>query len=176
MYMSETGKNIRYNDPAMPGYDPSWPVTEWMGALNNYNTLGQLRLCPATHEQSPLQSQDLPGNANTEWDFGSVVTPPMSGSYGFNGWLYSYAPAPDFNSALTFPAFLFHNPESIQKPSQTPVFFDADYIEAEPIESDPPATDLYTGKAVNTPGMQRCTIWRHGGKTVSVSYRFSGPK
>jgi prepilin-type processing-associated H-X9-DG protein len=35
------------------------------------------------------------------------------------------------------------------------------------LDSNPPALDLSQGQSVDIPGMQRCTIWRHGGKTAT---------
>jgi hypothetical protein len=171
MYMNETGHNIRYNDPQMPDYDPTYQVALWMGSLSNYGVSDQLRLCPSTRDQSPIQTQNVPGNANIAWDFGLWVSPPLSGSYGFTCWLYSFAPAAYYDRAATFPAYVFPNPASIQRTAQTPVFFDSIWVMAWPMESDRPASDLYSGSAINTT-MQCCTILRHGGKTATSSYPF----
>jgi prepilin-type processing-associated H-X9-DG protein len=51
---------------------------------------------------------------------------------------------------------------AIQKPSQTPVFLDAMWVDAWPLETDPPCSDLYHGNR-GYDGMQRLTIARHGG-------------
>src|SRR5271166_351412 len=67
MYVTETGLNVRYNDPQLPGYDSSWPITDWMGALSNYGEIDQTRICPATHLPSQTPNQYAPGNADTEW-------------------------------------------------------------------------------------------------------------
>jgi prepilin-type processing-associated H-X9-DG protein len=175
MYMHDTGQNIRFNDPQMPGYDPSWPITLWMGSLSNYNVTAQLRLCPVTHEQSPLQANNLPGAADTAWDCGDFYVPPISGSYGFNYWLFSFAPAPNLGRALTFPTYLFGTPSSIQRSSQTPMFFDSIWDLMAPLESDPAANDLYTGFWINAT-MGDCTILRHGGRTAAGAYTFAGQK
>jgi prepilin-type processing-associated H-X9-DG protein len=97
--------------------------------------------------------------------------PPLTGSYGFNYWLFSFPPSNNDGRAATFPAYVFLKPTSIQRVSQTPVFFDSIWILAEPLESDQPANNLYTGTWLNTT-MQCCTIWHHGGRTVSSSYLF----
>ncbi len=177
MYMNETGQNIRYNDPTMPGSDPSWPITRWMGSLSNYGVTDQLRLCPSTREPQPIPNQEIWGTADTAWYFGFDVNPGLMGSYGFNGWLYSYAPAPDAVRALTFPGYVFSTPSSIQRSAQTPMFADEVWADTWPIENDTPATDLYTGAPIlNTLGMQRCNILRHGGKIATSSYPFNGQR
>jgi prepilin-type processing-associated H-X9-DG protein len=173
MYMHDTGQNIRYNDPQIPGYDPSWPITLWMGALSNYIATAQLQMCPVTHRQSPLQANNLPGTADIAWDFGYWCVPPITGSYGFNLWLFSYTPAPTVGRAGTFPSYLFGTPNSIQRPSLTPMFFDSIWDIMQPLESDLPANNLYSGYSLNS-GMGVCTIMRHGGRTAGGSYPFSG--
>ena len=174
MYMNETGKNIRYNDPQMPGYDPSWPITIWMGSLSNYGVTDQLRLCPSTHAQTKLfTNQEIEGTADTAWNFGAYLPLPLTGSYGFNGWLYSFDPAAYYDRAANFPAYVFSKPASIQRTAQTPLFFDSIWVMAWPIESDKPANNLYTGAPlVNSEGFTRCTILRHGGKIATASYPF----
>jgi prepilin-type N-terminal cleavage/methylation domain-containing protein/prepilin-type processing-associated H-X9-DG protein len=175
MYMNETGQNIRYNDPAMPGYDPSWPITRWMGSLSNYGVSDSLRLCPSTQKPQPIPNDEIWGTANTAWYMGYAVNPGLYGCYGFNGWLYSYAPAPYAIRASSFPSSVFTSLSAIQRAAQTPMFTEEVWADTWPIETDPPASDLYTGyPIISTYGMQRCTILRHGGKTASKSYPFSG--
>jgi len=62
---------------------------------------------------------------------------------------------------------VFQKPTSVQKPAQTPFFNDAVVWDEWPLESDAPASDLSTGAYNTIWGMQRCTIWRHGGKTAT---------
>jgi len=91
-----------------------------------------------------------------------------------NGWLFSY----DFSDSSTGwlgpppitvsnnPQFIFATPASIRKSSQTPFFTDAVWWDEWPLESNGPAPDLSLGQSYNIVGMQRCTIWRHGGGTA----------
>ena len=72
---------------------------------------------------------------------------------------------------LHYTSNLFSNPNSIQRVSQTPIFFDSIWILAEPLESDSPPRDLYTGAYLGTT-IQCCTILRHGGRTATSSYPF----
>ena len=39
------------------------------------------------------------------------------------------------------------------------------------MENNPPAPDLSQGQSVDIGGMQRCTIWRHGGRTATSPVR-----
>jgi prepilin-type processing-associated H-X9-DG protein len=43
------------------------------------------------------------------------------------------------------------------------LFFDSGWVDAWPLETDPPNTDLYDGTWGGLTGMQRVTIARHGG-------------
>jgi prepilin-type processing-associated H-X9-DG protein len=70
---------------------------------------------------------------------------------------------------LNNPQFIFGNPSSIKRASQTPFFTDSIWWNEWPLEGDPPASDLSQGQALNIPGMQRCTISRHAGKTATSS-------
>jgi len=49
----------------------------------------------------------------------------------------------------------------IQKPSQTPVFLDAMWVDLWPMETSLPSKDLYNG-VYKDDGIARCTIARHG--------------
>ena len=68
---------------------------------------------------------------------------------------------------LNNPSFVFNKPTCVQRPAQTPFFNDAVVWNEWPGESDASAPDLSIGEAYNISGMQRCTIWRHGGKTAT---------
>jgi prepilin-type processing-associated H-X9-DG protein len=102
----------------------------------------------------------------------------MFGSYGENGWLTDFITVQptgmDGNGAggSAHPHFMFPKLASVQKPSQTPLFFDQNYDLTIPLESDPPAGDLYTGQpayGIIRDGMGCCTILRHGGRTAGSS-------
>jgi hypothetical protein len=56
--------------------------------------------------------------------------------------------------------------------AQTPLFFDQNYVECVPLETDTAASDLYFGQPPITSqliGMGCCTIQRHGGRTATSS-------
>jgi prepilin-type N-terminal cleavage/methylation domain-containing protein len=174
MYMSDTGQGLPENNPGLLNYDPNAPVM-WSDALSNCGTAGNVRLCPSTlNPPSPPSYPGAAGTANLPWfDWDPWANQFVSGSFGMNGYLYeiitpfTYLPP----SKLSY---MFPKPSSVQKPSQTPLFFDEIYIDTFPLETDPAATDLYFGEVPSFAlgggrGMGCCTILRHGGPTASSS-------
>jgi prepilin-type N-terminal cleavage/methylation domain-containing protein/prepilin-type processing-associated H-X9-DG protein len=149
MYATDSGSQAAYNNPNNPD-------ALWMGS-DYYGNQMKLLICPSTHVPSPVPTGDTSGAADLTW-FWSHSSPGFSGSYALNGWLY------DTNAygASSYPQYLMSKQSAIQKPSQTPVFLDAMWVDAWPLETDPPDSDLYDGTRF-TEGMQRLTIARHGG-------------
>jgi prepilin-type processing-associated H-X9-DG protein len=93
-----------------------------------------------------------------------------------NGYLYELITPYGALSALKL-SFMFPNPSSVQKPSQTPFFFDEICIDTFPLETDAAATNIYTGETLafqagGGRGMACCTILRHGGRTASSSVAY----
>jgi len=148
-YATDTGSHATYNNPNNPD-------TLWMGS-EYYGSQMKIMICPSTHEPSPDPTGDASGAADLTW-FWSHASPGYSGSYALNGWLY------DTNAygAASYPQYMMSRQSAIQKPSQTPVFLDAMWVDAWPLETDPPCSDLYHGNR-GYDGMQRLTIARHGG-------------
>jgi prepilin-type N-terminal cleavage/methylation domain-containing protein len=171
MYMDDTGQTIVAGDTNDLG--------SWVQSLSPYGATSNLLLCPATHtiaQEYPADS--MGGSASMTWYIWPPGAPsPVNGSYSVNGWLFSYDPnvttstSPWVPSPPTFvtsnPQFVFAKPTSVQHPAQTPFFNDAVWWNEWPRESDSPAPDLSQGESFGIPGMQRCTIWRHGGKTAT---------
>jgi prepilin-type N-terminal cleavage/methylation domain-containing protein len=179
MYMTETGQTIL-------AADTNSDTGGWMELLNPYGSVSNLILCPSTGIV-PNQPQGIGaggGTACLAWYFwGLNFSAPINGSYSINGWLLSYdetnystysGAAPSL--VTNYPQFVFNKPASVQRPSQTPFFADSDWWNEWPLEFDMPAPDLSKGECDNIIGMQRSTIWRHGGKTatspVMVVYSF----
>ncbi len=172
MYMNDTGQLIvhaKTND-----------LRYWVGSLEPFGVTGQtLLVCPATQRQSGQSPTGAaPGTASLAWYYWPPGTPLMNGSYGINSWLSSYDPnitsatawwgtAP--SEVLNNPQFVFTKPASIQKPAQTPFFNDSIAWVEWPRETDQPAPDLSQGAALNIDGMERCTIWRHGGGKTATA-------
>jgi len=171
MYMDDTGQTIL-------DIDTNSSLLGWMGGVGSYGAQNIL-LCPSTH---PVAAENpdsgIAGSASMAWCFWPPSTAgPINGSYSMNGWLFSYDPnitsiistwvAPPPTVVVKNPQFVFNKPTSVQRPAQTPFFNDAVWWNEWPMEGDGPAIDLSQGAALDLPGMQRCTIWRHGGKTAT---------
>lgn len=171
MYMDETGQTILSISTNN--------LDSWMGRLRPYGVTSSLLQCPAVraNAQAPAVGGVAGGTASAAWWMWPPDTALASGSYSMNGWLLSYDPAISGGSMWLAPPpppvsgnphFTFSKPSSVRHSSQTPFFNDAVYWCEWPLESDPPATDLSTGAWNTIWGMQRCTIWRHGGKTATA--------
>lgn len=147
-YAEGSGSHAAYNNTENPG-------ALWMGIGSYYGNQQKILVCPLTHEPPP-GGPLLYGAADLTWKWigGSNA---LVGSYAFNGWLYD---KPTFEGA-SHPEFMMSKQSMIEKPAQTPVFCDAAWVDMWPLETDPPADDLYDGE-MDTGGMSRCTIARHG--------------
>ncbi|HTX20463.1 MAG TPA: prepilin-type N-terminal cleavage/methylation domain-containing protein [Candidatus Aquilonibacter sp.] len=156
IYATDFGSHANYDDT-----NNSHEL--WMG-MGYYGNQRAVLICPSTRDPSPMPQVNTPGTADIEWVWnyqGSVGLPGGTnflGSYAVNGWLYNKATV----AGAEYPEFMMSKQTIIQKPSQTPVFFDSDWVDAWPLESDPPNSDLYEG-AWGLTGMGRATVARHGG-------------
>ncbi len=135
------------------------PHTLWMSP-DYYSNHRKLLICPSTHNTDSSNQQHI-GTADRTWVWAhDGPTNIFIGSYALNGWLYSMPTA----GALRHPELMMNKQSMIQRPTQTPVFFDSGWVDAWPLEADPPNTDLYDGVSrAKATGMQRVTIARHGG-------------
>ena len=99
----------------------------------------------------------------------------FSGSYGYNGWLYSDAIFSEKGDPKQ--QQLFTRESAIQKPTLTPVFFDENWVDTWPEEIDKPYRNLYKGQPldVSPNQMGRCTISRHGSRSASSALRKVAP-
>jgi prepilin-type N-terminal cleavage/methylation domain-containing protein len=175
MYLNDTQGGFPYNSPSLPGYDPTVAVS-WCWGLTNYGATTQVLICPSTRLQS-LALIDAAGAADLAWlggEFGpadGVIS--QLGSYGQNGWLTEFvSKGPTAFAYEEYPEYFFNKLSSVARPTQTPLFFDQNYVECVPTETDPAANDLYFGQPPITSariGMGCCTILRHGGRTATSS-------
>ena len=156
----------------------------WLGELKPYGYTSNLAVCPATRVSArPTPDSMNGGSASLEWGVWPANYPmPLSGSYGINGWFLSYNPddpndltwaEPPPPPAANNPLFVFTKPGFVVRPVQTPLFADSVFWCEYPLEFDHAAQDLSLGQWYNVLGMQRCTIWRHGGKTLTAPYKVS---
>src|ERR1019366_5360167 len=162
-YMEDTSKPFAYADPDTPN-------KLWMGSLiSYYAAVNKVRLCPSTHEPpAPIPNANNGGAADLSWDWGLSVNPPLPGSYAIKGWLYD-------STVLNFDErqdYLFGKEAAIQKPSQTPIFIDAIWVDLWPLEADAPARNLYDEPYTDGPGMLRCTVARHGTSATTAPRSF----
>lgn len=167
MYSDDSGRHAGYDVPAYPG-------GTWMGSLMDYLAKQQaVRTCPsAPLRKLPHRHDNGQGTADqawVRWTFnGSTM---FSGSYGYNGWLYSDGKV-DGDYAVGKP-FIFVRPTMIQKPSATPVFFDENWVDLWAWETDLPCTNLYQGRSLydRASELGRCTIARHWSRPPSAAPR-----
>ena len=140
----------------------------WMG-MDTYANQKQILNCPVTHDPSPRLTDS--GAADLTWTWRDAAAGNVDvGSYGFNGWLYDTVQW----AANAHPEFMMNKQSKIEKPSQTPVFCDAMWVDMWPLESDLPSDDLYDGDFAS--GMSRCTIVRHAGNPGSAPRVFDTTK
>ncbi len=149
VYATDSGSVAAYN------YGDN-PDALWIG-MGYYGNQKGLLICPLTHEPSSDPVGDGRGAADLTWTWYTPATNLYIGSYALNGWLYDKATY----GGAAHPEFMMSKQSMIQKPSQTPVFCDAIWVDLWPLETDPPSDDLYYGTFSET-GMPRCTIQRHG--------------
>ena len=140
---------------------------DWMGTLLTYYAkVDKLRLCPSAPDRGNLSGLTNPtGKADTAW-YWTLSTPNYAGSYGMNKWVSSVEGT--MKNVASNPQMLIRKDTAVQRPILTPIFMDSVWINLAPLETDPPARNLYDPDPGNSlPGMQRCTTARHGGRSAS---------
>ena len=147
VYASESEAMAAYSNTDNPG-------ALWMG-MGYFGNQKRILICPVTRLPTPPPAGNGPGAADLTWAWNDA-TNLYTGSYAFNGWLYDKAEY----AGTGHPDFMMNKQTRIQRPTQTPVFLDAVWVDLWPLETDPPSDDLYDG-TVDDPGMPRCTIVRH---------------
>ena len=146
MYVQDTGRQLKFV------WGPN-DMDLWMKTLIDYQgKVATIRLCPVA---SDTNSATGGGTAKLPWLWGNSVNPLYrNGSYGLNGWLYEVYPGVD-------PSNFFRKESALLRPSQTPVFFDAIWLDTWVIASSQLAsgTDLSVGD--NNTALGRLAIARH---------------
>lgn len=166
MYASENSRHAGIETAAFPGGN-------WMGTLHEYASAKGILVCPsAPLQEPPPPSGNEQGYADRAWvRWTSDKKIMFYGSYGYNGFLYS-----DLNfSEQGDPKQrqVFTRESAIQRPALTPVFFNENWVDLWPEETDRPYANLYTGQpfAVSPNQMGRCTIARHGNRSAASAPR-----
>jgi prepilin-type N-terminal cleavage/methylation domain-containing protein/prepilin-type processing-associated H-X9-DG protein len=166
MYAQENSRNAGYETSAFPGGN-------WMGTLNEYASGKGILVCPAAPIPQPTPaSGNEQGYADRAWvRWTSDQKTMFAGSYGYNGWLYSDLQPSEKGDPGQF--LIFRKESAIQKPTLTPVFFDENWVDVWPKETDKPYNNLYTGQpfSVSPDQMGRCTIARHDSRPASSAPR-----
>lgn len=153
MYLQDFGKPFPYS--------LARPEVFWMELLRaNFAKTDKVRICPT----GPIPADRNPaagakGTATAAW-YGpltdlSIWMGGHAGSYGINGWLYS--DYPDQSRA-------FAETSQIVRPANTPVFLDSNWVDAWPVASDLPPSNLFTGDDGYGPQIGRFMIARHGSR------------
>ena len=154
MYLTDYNKTVPYQDAA-EGY------VLWLAKISQYcSKVDKVRLCPVITRESvrrvPKPSQALQeyGTCDEAWIWGPVNGVYWFGGYSFNGWMYSDAPA---NSS-----YEFKRETAVTRPTETPVFGDAMWVDAWPKATDPAPRNLYEGWGYPPEGIGRFGLARHG--------------
>ncbi len=166
MYASDHSRHAGVEASAFPGGN-------WMGTLNEYAKVKGILICPSApvHPPPPASGNEQ-GYADRGWvRWTSDKKTMFSGSYGYNGYLYSDGKFSEPGDPRQ--QQLFTSESAIQKPALTPVFFDENWVDVWPEETDRPYANLYTGQPldVSINHMGRCTIARHGSRSASRAPR-----
>lgn len=150
----------------------------WMGRLIDYQAkVDSVRLCPVATETTGSDADKSMqwGTADKAWAWSSTGTPDKlwSGSYCFNGWLYSELRNSKGVVSPEDALGVFSKEFNVLYPARTPLFTDGNWLDAWPRTNDPPATDLYNGyHGTGFNGkIGRLTLPRHGGFVASRAPR-----
>lgn len=160
MYVGDYGKTV--SDLAN-GTTGGWAVN----LLDYYSKGTNLIVCPVATSAGSGQ-----GSVTTNWQktFGPII---ITASYGYNGWFFTdktNGVYPGDGSTFTLPDGqpgnngYFGNSSNVKKPSDTAIFFDENWTDCWPMETDVPYNNLSDGRPETTRmnEMGRIAIVRHG--------------
>jgi prepilin-type N-terminal cleavage/methylation domain-containing protein len=140
MYFSDANKPVNYD---------GWPEL-WMTRLGVSGATKAVRFCPAAPERKAADLTLNPaaeGAVNRAWRVDV-----HQGSYALNGHFYSASPHYDDR-------YTYRSDGDLRHPTMIPIFVDAMWVDAWPMETDLPARDLFNGDENGQ--MSRITIPRH---------------
>ena len=148
--------------------DPTLSQGDWMGAmLAYYGNATNVLFCPTAPDKgNPNNLVNPPGKADSAWHW-TLSTPTYASSYAINKWLSVPPPPPatGLGNAQLHPERLYVKEASVVNTTLTPSFMDSAWINLDPVETDPPARNLYDPLKNNNPeGMQRVCVARHGSR------------
>lgn len=165
MYLGDFGRSYTYDASHL-----------WIENLLVYNShASNIVVCPVASNpttRTDYSPQALYGRADQRWYWAST-TPSYTGSYAYNGWLYSspnlfpsggnpgIGPMDILGAA---PSWQYRTEASVSTPTSVPILADSVIWDSFPFESQGPSKDLYSGNASVGKDMGRYTIARHGGR------------
>ncbi len=150
--------------------DPTLSQGDWMGAmLAYYGKATNVLFCRnAPDRGNPDNLVNTAGKADAAWHW-TLSTPVYVSSYGMNKWLSA---PPGLGNAVAHPEWLYSKEDSVRNTALTPEFMDSAWINFDPVETDPPARDLYDPlSSSSSEGMARVCVARHGGKPPGAAPR-----
>jgi prepilin-type processing-associated H-X9-DG protein len=148
MYFADEGKPVHYDN---------WPNLWILSLQERYAISERLRICPRAPSRSPidLAADSSPyGSVTRAWLVRSRSMTNYQGSYALNGYFYTESP---FGEPRNF----FKSTADIVYPDKTPFFADANWVDAWPLVTDQPATNLFEGYPLLRGGLARIAIPRH---------------
>jgi prepilin-type N-terminal cleavage/methylation domain-containing protein len=175
MYGTDYGKSISYQSPG--GSSGAWVHN----FIEYYSRATNLFTCPTATRPATMNGANGQGSADQMWV--KPISPAAgapninySGSLCFNGWLFSDRQGDGKNlspNGRPGPQCYFTKEASIQKASETPVFFDGNWVDTWPTEYDAPSRDLYQGRLLSQHSdlIGRVTLARHGGTSPGQAPR-----
>jgi prepilin-type processing-associated H-X9-DG protein len=146
--------------------DPTLSQGDWMGAmLAYYGNATNVLFCPTAPDKgNPNNLVNPPGKADSAWHW-TLSTPAYASSYAINKWL---ATPPGLANAQAHPEWLYVKEASVVNTTLTPSFMDSAWINLDPVETDPPARNLYDPlSSSSSEGMPRVCVARHGGRPAT---------
>jgi len=152
MYLSDFGRSFQYT------YDENL----WMDTLLTYYArVNAARVCPMASKPTTrtyISPQYTFGAADEMWQWYPYQTN-FTGSYGFNGWLYSGNYSVSGLVVGASDDWKYTTEGAITQTANTPLFADEVWVDGWPAETDGPAKDLYDGG--DSTFMGRYTVARH---------------
>ena len=167
----------------VPDYTPSGSSGAWIvNLISYYSKATNLLHCPTANKPPvPPVSGNSQGSANEPW--GKVLDGnTYISAYGINGWFFSDSKGD--GGGFTLPSgasgktAYFVKESMVKRPSESPLFFDENWSDCWPMETDVLNHDLHQGALFGThEGFQmgRVAIVRHAG-TAPADFRGTASK
>lgn len=186
MYNSDTGALMM----TASATDPLYPDGGWIGTAMTYYSRSlptNMLLCPVA--SAPPNASDAPPSGSSSFGTDGTVVNAYShiclngfgifSGYCYNGWMYDagYGDASSWVVNGSVGGGYFGKEANIYHTSMTPMFFDANWIDAWPLEQDSISYDLYHGIDYNKHEgfeMGRLGIARHGMSARKAPLAYTG--